>query len=131
MYKDTGLEVNMANKYHSRKQGLGDIYVIKVGEFYKIGSTRDLYGRFKTIQVCNPTECTLIHSFKTNDMKLTEKLFHSLFAHNVARGEWFTLSDKDIAYIKAGQYSKAIADSIGIIDDNRDSLDIVGNLLAV
>lgn len=121
----------MDRKHREKKIGLGEIYFIRVGDLFKIGATRDLYGRFRTIQVCNPTECVLIHSIKTNDMKATEKLFHSLFSRHIVRGEWFTLSDIDIAYIKRGKYSKTIMDSIGVMDDNRSNLEIVGNLLAI
>jgi hypothetical protein len=103
----------MVRKYHPRRQGLGEVYFIKVGDYYKIGATRDLYGRLHTIQVCNPTECILIHKIKTSNMRLTEKLFKSRFGRLNMRGEWFTLSDADIVYIKAGRYSKSIIDSIG------------------
>jgi hypothetical protein len=121
----------MERKYHPRKQGLGEVYFIKVGDMYKIGATRDLYGRFRNIQVCTPTECVLIHAVKTNDMKTTEKLFHNLYSRAIMRGEWFALSDGDIDYIKRGKYSKAIIDSIGLIDDCRSNLELVGNLLAM
>jgi len=107
----------MVRKYHLRKQGLGEVYFIKVGDFYKIGATRDLYSRLINIQVCNPTECILIHKVKTSNMRLTEKLFKSRFGRLNMRGEWFTLSDADIAYIKAGNYSKRIIESIGTAND--------------
>lgn len=121
----------MPNKYHPRKQGLGEVYFIKVDKYYKIGATRDLYGRFKSIQVCTPFECELVHSIKTNDMRRTERLFHNMFVRKLHKGEWFELSDKDIGYIKSGRYSKAIMNSIGLIDDCRSSLEKVGNLLAI
>ena len=103
----------MVKTRHSRKQGLGEVYFIKVGDFYKIGATRNLYGRLHAIQVCNPIECTLIHKVKTSNMRLTEKLFKDRFGRLNVRGEWFDLSDIDIAYIKAGRYSKRIIESIG------------------
>jgi hypothetical protein len=103
----------MIRKYHPRKQGLGEVYFIQVGDFYKIGATRDLYSRLHTIQVCNPTECILIHRVKTSNMRLTEKLFKNHFGKLNVRGEWFALSDSDITYIKSGKYSKSIVDSIG------------------
>lgn len=121
----------MSNKYNPRKQGLGEVYFIKVGKYYKIGATRDLYSRFNSIQVCSPRECVLVHSIKTNDMIKTEKLFHAMFERCKMRGEWFNLTDTDVMYIKSGIYSKAITDSIGVIDDCRDKLNRVGNLLAI
>lgn len=121
----------MSNKYHPRKQGYGEIYFIKVGNYYKIGATRDLYKRFHSIQVCNPEKCSIVHSIKTNDMKLTERLFHYQFERKKLQGEWYQLTDADIAYIKSGQYSKAITKSIGPIDDCRNNIEAVGQLLAI
>jgi K+/H+ antiporter YhaU regulatory subunit KhtT len=119
--------------YHPRKQGCGEVYFIKSGEFCKIGATRNLYGRFKSIQVTNPVECVLIHSIKTNNMRRTEKLFKAMFEHADAleRGEWFRLTDKDIAYIKAGKYSPAIMRSIGDTDNWTRVPEIIEELLVV
>lgn len=120
----------MVKTRHPRRQGLGEIYFIKVGDFYKVGATRDLYGRLHTIQVCNALECTLIHRVKTNDMRLTERLFKSRYGRLSMRGEWFNLSDADIAYIRQGVYSKAIMDSIGNTDEWTRVPEVIGRLLA-
>lgn len=119
--------------YHPRSQGYGEVYFIKCGDSFKIGSTRDLYSRFMTLQVANTEKIELVHSIKTANMKLTEKLFQSLFEKDDKRerGEWFSLTDKDIQYIKSGNYSKSIIDSIGVWDDGAKGLQIVGELLAM
>lgn len=122
------------NYYENRKEVIsGDVYCIKVGDYYKIGATRHLYSRLISLQTGMPAKILLIHKIKSSNMYLTEKLFQAMFERNdkLERGEWFTLSNKDITYIKTGRYSKAIMDSIGIMDDCRDNLNVVGNLLAM
>lgn len=108
----------MGRNYSENRQNIikkGEVYFIKVGNFHKIGATKNLCARFSTIQVANPTKCELVHKIKTNDMYLTERLFKAMFARLNMKGEWFTLSDADITYIKSGNYSKVIQDSIGNI----------------
>lgn len=121
------------SKYHPRCQGCGEVYFVKCGDSYKIGSTRDLYKRLRTLQVANSEKITLVHSIKTTNMKLTEKLFQALFEkdNKRERGEWFRLTDKDIEYIKSGNYSKAILKSIGKWDDGAKASQTVGELLAM
>lgn len=123
------MEIN--NNYHPRKQGLGEVYFIQVGDYYKIGATRDLYKRFNTIQTCNATQCTLIHRVMTNDMYLTERLFKAMFERldGLIRGEWFSLSNADVDYIKTGKYSTSIANSIGNTTLQREGFELIGKLL--
>jgi hypothetical protein len=94
---------------------IGDVYFIKIGDYYKIGATRHLYGRIHGLQLANPIPIKLIHSIKTSDMNKTERLFQALFERDdkLERGEWFRLTDEDIKYIKVGEYSQEIIDSIG------------------
>jgi hypothetical protein len=91
----------------------GYVYFIKCGDYYKVGATKDIYRRFHALQVANPQDITLFHVVKTDDMRLTEKLFQSMFGRIERRGEWFALSEKNLQYIKAGRYNKRIMDSIG------------------
>jgi hypothetical protein len=94
----------------------GEVYFIKCGNLYKIGATTTLYTRLHSLQVANPGKCKLIHSIKTNDMYLTERLFKDMFTRVNTRGEWFDLSPKDIDYIKSGTYTDAIMRSIGVVE---------------
>lgn len=123
----------MGRSYHKQRTDIikGDVYFIKVGDRYKIGATTDLYGRIVNLQTANPQKIALMHRVKTNNMYLTEKLFQSLFERDDKRerGEWFNLTDKDIQYIKSGNYSKSIIDSMGVWDNGSRGLQIVGELL--
>lgn len=121
------------NYYEQRKQKVkGEVYIIRVGDRFKIGATINLYSRMISLQTANPQDIELIHRIKTNDMYLTEKLFQALFERDGKRehGEWFLLSDKDIEYIKSSKYSKSIMESIGTWDNGAKGLQLVGELLA-
>ena len=111
----------MGRSYHEQRKAvvIGDVYFVKVGDYYKIGATIHLYSRIHGLQLANPIPIELIHSIKTSDMYKTERLFQALFERDdkLERGEWFTLSDADIAYIKSGNYSKRIIESIGVAND--------------
>jgi len=91
----------------------GYVYFIKCDKYYKIGATTDVYSRFHSIQVCNPFDISLFHVIKSDDMYLTEKLFQDMFGRVERRGEWFELSEKNLQYIKNGNYSSRITASIG------------------
>jgi hypothetical protein len=97
----------------------GEVYFIQCGSLFKIGATKDLSSRFNAIQTANPVECKLIHSIKTNDMYCTERLFKVMFCRVNVMGEWFELTRNDIAYIKSGNYSQSIVNSIGNTDSWR------------
>ncbi len=78
---------------------------VKIGKTYRL---KDRLGEY-TKQAFEPV---LLHTIKTNDMDLTEELFHEQFKDKRIRGEWFALTEKDIKQIKSGQHSKEVAASI-------------------
>ena len=82
-----------------RKTKKGWIYLLKAGEYYKIGCTTDMKGRTKQFGLSLPYAFDLLHTIPSQDIKADEKALHSLFAERRGNGEWFTLSDEDVAYI--------------------------------
>jgi hypothetical protein len=104
----------------------GYVYFIKCADWYKIGATTDVYGRFHSIQVCNPFDVSLFHVIKTDNMHLTEKLFQGMFGRAEKRGEWYELSEKNLEYIKSGKYSKRIIESIGEANELLSMPDLLG-----
>lgn len=92
----------------------GFVYFIK--EDYagriKIGKTKDINQRLDTFNVKLPFNVTLIHVIESNNYHYTEKLFHILFQLKRVNGEWFELNDGDINWIKSGQYTEKIMQSI-------------------
>lgn len=74
------------------------VYIVKSGEFYKIGRTVNLLNRMDALQGGNPHETLQVIFWITcPEAVLLEKSLHERFAHKLAfRREWFKLSDEDL-----------------------------------
>lgn len=79
---------------------IGFVYVVKCGDHYKIGSSTDPQQRLRALQTAQPEAVTLVHTIESARYKYIERDLHRRFAGKRARGEWFALSDDDLAYIR-------------------------------
>lgn len=83
------------------KNTCGYIYLIQSASGHcKIGLSKNVEKRFKTLAQTSPVKLELVHSFYADDMTTTEKMLHELFSSKRVKNEWFELSPDDIEYIK-------------------------------
>lgn len=73
------------------------VYLLRAGEYFKIGWARAVEKRIKDIQSCSPEGLELIHAIPAQDPLGTEAQWHHRFRDKRVRGEWFKLTPDDIA----------------------------------
>lgn len=67
----------------------------------KIGYTTNLKTRLISFKAESGAEVELLHHIPTTDCLVMEKTLHNIFKAKRITGEWFDLSEEDIALIKA------------------------------
>lgn len=73
---------------------VGFVYLIRCGDYYKIGFSDTPTRRVKDLQTANPVEVVLVATIP-GTMK-SESTWHRTFAHKKVRGEWFDLDKEEI-----------------------------------
>lgn len=80
----------------------GFIYLIQSANshLYKIGKTTDISNRMQMFAVKLPFHIDLIHTITSDDYNAAERKLHEKYADKRVKGEWFELTEKDVAQIK-------------------------------
>lgn len=79
----------------------GFVYLLKSPTTnYKIGRTKNPNDRLKTFEVKLPFEVEFEHLIQCVDMYRAEGILHHRFRYRRVNGEWFTLSDAEVFFIK-------------------------------
>lgn len=78
---------------------MGKVYLIATeDDQYKIGMTSgSVSQRIEQLQVGNAKEIQFIKEFETRHFKRVEKWMHTVHSAKRMEGEWFSLSEEDVA----------------------------------
>lgn len=78
----------------------GFVYVFQLGDFYKIGSSRNPIKRLKVFGKL-PYQSAIIHAIASEHAGRVERAFHKVLHRQRVNGEWFRLSSEEIALLKS------------------------------
>lgn len=79
----------------------GFVYIIKGNTHYKIGKAKNIQSRLAQLATGHEHGLTVYHSIASNAMSRAEASLHTRFAGQRGRGEWFNLTEPQLAYLKS------------------------------
>ncbi len=78
-----------------------NIYIIKCGEYHKIGVTSNIKKRMRNMQTNAPLPLELVYIKECDNAEELETYVHNKYFYKQTVGEWFKIKDGDIDEIKA------------------------------
>lgn len=82
----------------------GFVYLLKSGRYYKIGLTRDMAQRQRTLKIQLPEPASQVHVIATDDPHGIERYWHERFVDRRRNGEWFELTRADVTAFKRRRF---------------------------
>lgn len=79
----------------------GVVYLLQAGPFYKIGKATDFSKRLNQIKLQLPYPVEVTHQIECDDISHVETYWHRRFASKRQNGEWFVLTQEDVAEFKS------------------------------
>ena len=95
----------LSEKRHKRKTRNAYLYLVKSGDYYKIGRTANLNKRLESYVTHSPFEIELIAYTKTQFSEKLERRAHDRYFHLRHRGEWYKLDEMSLIDIMARYFS--------------------------
>lgn len=97
---DTELLITDHIKTSRKHNAPTSVYLIRAANnLIKIGIAKDVSQRLQQLDTMSPLPLDLIATLDTTSARRLERKLHERFAHKRVRGEWFGLSDEDIAWV--------------------------------
>ena len=96
MTSNKRMRAMIADIRESRK---GYVYILQSEHGYKIGKTKNYRGRLSLFTVKLPFEFELLRLYSSDNYQELETQLHNMFRPKLINGEWYTLSDADMADI--------------------------------
>jgi hypothetical protein len=78
----------------------GYVYLLQSGPYYKIGVSRNVDKRITQLATLPPFDLELVCVLEAADMYTLEHDLHHRFSEKRLHGEWFELTQSDVAYIE-------------------------------
>lgn len=75
----------------------GVVYLLRMGEFHKVGKSNDPGRRIYELGLRLPEKHDVVHVIETDDPSGIEAYWHRRFATQRTNGEWFRLSVDDVS----------------------------------
>lgn len=82
----------------------GYVYILRSAHGCKIGKAKVLAERISALTIQLPFPVELIHSIESDDASAAEARLHSSFAEQRINGEWFDLSEEQIAWLRTIEF---------------------------
>jgi Meiotically up-regulated gene 113 len=75
------------------------VYLIRCGEYCKIGKSNDPVRRLVDLQIATPHECELVFQIQSANSYRLEALAHRTFKNKHHRGEWFKIAGDEVTAV--------------------------------
>ena len=93
-------EAEESRKRYAEKNAIGYVYLLRVGNYYKIGKADQLDRRIYQLKIALPEEPVFIHAIETSDPYGIEQYWHRRYKDYRRGGEFFELPDEAVEEFK-------------------------------